>query len=386
MRLLQEAFESSILRYLGVGGTAFVVDFGATVLARDVLHLPLWLAVSIGLAAGFVINFALQRNFAFRSDRPYAWSLLLYIALVLFNWGATTVGMYAIVEWMGYPTAIGKLVCTVVVTLWNYPLYRFIVFPPKKELYRLAPGVPIPDSVDFVIPAHNASQVLTKTVEELNEWSQKQQKRVRVIIVENGSTDETPELTQQLAQRAWGSFIEVISTHSEKGMGAAYRHGISLTTSDLVVLSADDLPFGTTDVDAWMQTPIRGLAIGSKAHPDSQVGRGVLRAITSWGFRFLRSIILHSKVGDPQGTLLADGQWLRKISEYCEENGYLSSTEIVAIAEALPIEITELPVTLTPRQGEHHTRIRLADIVEMAEGLFRIRVRSKAAAEQMLGS
>lgn len=384
MRFLRDLFESSFLRYLGVGGTAFVVDFGATVLARDALRLPLWLAVTIGLTGGFVVNFALQRNFAFRTDRPYAWSIFLYISLVVFNWVATTLGMYALVDWLGLSTAAGKLICTVVTTVWNYPLYRFIVFPPKRRIVELGPSVPIPDTVDYVIPAHNSEEVLAATIDELREWADLKSQHVHVIIVENGSKDGTLEIAKSLAHREHGEFLTVTATQSEKGLGAAYRHGISLTTADLVVLSADDLPFGMTDIEAWMNKPNRGLAIGSKAHPDSQVERGVARAISSAGFRFLRSMILHSKVGDPQGTLLADGKWIREIVGLCQENGYLSSTEIVAVAEAQPIPIVELPVTLTPRQSEHHTRIAMSDIWEMGMGLIRIKKHSTTVVQTLM--
>lgn len=384
MRVLRRLFESSVLRYLGVGGTAFVVDFGATVLARDVLIMPLWLAVSIGFLAGFFVNFGLQRNFSFQSDRPYAWSVVLYLLLVLFNWGATTLGMYVFVGWIGFSTAIGKIICTVITTLWNYPLYRFVVFPLRKKPVQLAPSVPVPQSIDVVIPAHNSSTVLAGTVKELRSWAEKRTIPLQAIIVENGSTDGTGEIIRQLSRDEASEHFSIIATSSKKGLGVAYRKGIAQSQAELVVLSADDLPFGTSDIDAWLQTPIRGLAIGSKTHPDSQVERGFARSVSSAGFRFLRSIVLHSKVGDPQGTLIADGRWLRTISQYCQENGYLSSTEIVAIAEAQPIPITELPVTLTERQSQHHTRITFSDIREMGTGLVRIKKHSQSVVDHCL--
>lgn len=384
MRLIRELFESTILRYFGVGGTAFVVDFGATVLARDYLMMPLWLAVTIGITAGFVVNFTLQRNFAFQSDRPYVWSVVLYFLLVAFNWAATTVGMYAIVEWLGYPTAAGKLLCAIATTLWNYPLYRFVVFPPKKEPVKLHPAAPLPSSVDFVIPAYNSAEVLEKTVADLAEWSRKTNLSTRVLIVENGSTDDTWKLAQTLARVPRHEGVRVLAERSDKGLGRAYRRGIELSTADLVVLSADDLPFGTSDIDAWLLAPVDGLAIGSKAHPDSLVERGFLRSVASFGFRFLRGMILHSRVGDPQGTLLCYGPWIREVAPHCVENGYLTSTEIVAIAEAQALPVVELPVTLTERQGDHDTRIEFGDIVQMARGLFHIRQHSDTVVQHLM--
>ena len=130
--MIKRLLHSSLLRYLGVGGLAFAVDFALTVGLRDLAHWPLWLAVGIGYLGGFCLNFFLQRNFSFGSSKGYSWSLIWYLLLVGFNWGATTVAMY-LFEGLGLATAIGKIICTAMTTAWNYPAYRFLVFPQGGE-------------------------------------------------------------------------------------------------------------------------------------------------------------------------------------------------------------------------------------------------------------
>lgn len=76
--------------------------------------------------------------------------------------------------------------------------------------------------------------------------------------------------------------------------------------------------------------------------------------------------------------MFIDGDWIRAHRSLLVENGYLSSTEIVALAEhdgQMPI--TEMPVVLTADQGAHATRIKVRDVWNMAWGLVAIRRRMR---------
>lgn len=371
----------SVVRYLGVGGTAFLVDFLTTVILHDLVHLALWIAVACGYWAGFLVNFSLQRSFAFKSGRGYAWSLVWYFCLVGFNWVATTVLMHLMVDTWNWSTAVGKIAVTALTVIWNYPAYRFLVFPEKRSRV-VAVSVEHPSSVDFIIPAHNAASLLANAVETIGLWARAHESlAVTAYLVENGSTDDTWEVAEELAKRSWSPGFSVEAMQSDVGMGAAYRAGIRASGGDRLVLTADDLPFGMTDINAWWQCPVSGLAIGSKAHPESRVLRGRARSIASFGFRIFRLFLLGSKIGDPQGTLVVEGDWARSLEPLLREDGYLSSTEIVAFAEARGVPVTEMPVALAGDQGDHATRIRAKDVVRMGTGLIRLRIRVGSSGE-----
>ena len=389
--MLARLFKSSILRYLGVGGTAFVMDLLVTVVTRMVLlattplaaQMATALAVAAGYWSGFAVNYLGQRNFAFKSYANRLYSLIMYFVLVGFNWLATTVAMIALVDHLGLSATLGKIICTAVTTVWNYPIYRYVVFPRRLQVAQAQPRE-LPGAIDVIIPAHNSVTVLEGTLARLAAWSRGRRVPMRAIVVENASHDGTAELLEGLALTYGPSLYDgvdiftVEAVASAKGMGRAYRRGISVSTAPLVVFSADDLPFGTSDLDYWWAHPTVGLAIGSKAHPDSQVDRGMARAAISAVFRLMRRVILGSKVGDPQGTLFIDGDWIRAHRSLLVENGYLSSTEIVALAEhdgQMPI--TEMPVVLTADQGAHATRIKVRDVWNMAWGLVAIRRRMR---------
>ena len=72
-------------------------------------------------------------------------------------------------------------------------------------------------------------------------------------------------------------------------MGYALRRGLEMAAGDVVVLTAADLPFGFTDLDAYLAcSPRPAIAIGSKAHPQSRTRVPLQRRLMSESFRVLR--------------------------------------------------------------------------------------------------
>ena len=183
--------------------------------------------------------------------------------------------------------------------------------------------------LSIVVPAHNSGPRLRETLQQLVRELDRDD--VEVIIVENGSSDNTWEIAGDLARGSWG--FPVRAFQSEVGLGAAYLKGASEARGEVVLLTADDLPFGVTDIRSWESAgDPSALVIGSKAHPGSKVPRSRLRAVMSWGYRFLRGVILGMTVGDCQGTLFVNMTWLRRRIHLLREHGYLMSTEIVHLA------------------------------------------------------
>ena len=213
--------------------------------------------------------------------------------------------------------------------------------------------------LSIIVPAHNSGTRLEGTVDLLRR--ELGDAGIEVIIVENGSTDDTWEVACQ----------------SDVGLGAAYREGIRRASGQTLLLTADDLPFGLTDIDAWRRVDATALVVGSKAHRESRVPRSLLRSVMSGGYRVLRWVVLGMTVADCQGTIFAPRDWLAARLPDLREDGYLASTEIVYLAQQQGKPVIEVPVTLAPRHDDGKTRIRLGDIRDMAFGLLRLRARRR---------
>jgi dolichyl-phosphate beta-glucosyltransferase len=241
----------------------------------------------------------------------------------------------------------------------------------------------------YVVPAHNSVRVLEGTLGAIR------QRLVsvapaEVVVVENGSSDGTVDLLDKIAQQ-WpdvddGVALTVLSV--EKGLGNAVREGLLASRGDRVVLTADDLPFGFDEFDAaaGMDMSACQVVVGSKDHRASDVGRSIGRSVLTGGFKLLRAVILRMRTGDPQGTYVLDGPWVRSIAPLLQEPGFLCTTELTYIAELGGIRPVEVPVRLRAAEEAYQSRIRLADPIKMGLGLFGLRMRRRALLSGIQGA
>lgn len=225
-------------------------------------------------------------------------------------------------------------------------------------------------ALSVVIPMHNSQTVIHQTV---GQWlSRLEGHSAELILVENGSTDETWLIASDLARNS--STVPTVILQSDKGMGNALRAGIARSTGKRVLLSADDLPFGFSDLDSAESLGRHpDVVIGSKAHRDSMVERGLLRDVFTNGYKLARRVILGSKVGDTQGTFFVDGPWLRSINHLLDEPGFLFTTQLVVFAESHGKELVEVPVTLSADHAPKTSTVGWRDVVSMGSGLVRLR-------------
>ena len=241
-------------------------------------------------------------------------------------------------------------------------------------------------ALSVVIPAHNCATLIGQTVTRLAE--RLFDRSAEIIVVENGSTDDTPARCKELAETWRHPSVALVVTRSDKGMGNALRTGIAASHGTRVLLTADDLPFGFDDLDAADRLAAESdghlplMIIGSKAHPQSQIRRGPGRNVLSSGFAVMRRWLLSSRVGDSQGTFVVDGAMLRKLSANLTEPGFLFTTELVHVAERSGVRPVEVPVRLSPDHRAHPSRISVGDVAQMGVGLLRLRWRHRKDAVQ----
>jgi glycosyltransferase involved in cell wall biosynthesis len=218
----------------------------------------------------------------------------------------------------------------------------------------------------YLIAAYNEAAILERTTERLAAVVDRFPGSLAYLL-DNGSVDDTWQIMQRLERR----FPWVIACHDDqKGMGVAYRRGLMevlrcerllpLLPSDRLVLTAADLPFGFTDIEAVLALPPHEqcapwLFVGSKAHPRSKAPRGVKRRIGSWFFRGLRRLVLGLRTADTQGTLLIRGDLVPDFLPI-RSNDFFFAVEIVDRAERFG-SVRELPVVLEAERRPSSVRL-----------------------------
>jgi len=122
-----------IIKYLLVGFTAFFVDYFLFILLNKFTGLPIFFSNSAALVVGFLISFFGNRLYVFAADEENTMKhslkkqLLLYVILLTINTFLTYL-IIAGLEHLGVDVAIGKVVSMAFIIIWNYVLYKKIIF------------------------------------------------------------------------------------------------------------------------------------------------------------------------------------------------------------------------------------------------------------------
>lgn len=117
----------SLVRYLGIGLSSFIIDFGLLVGLRDLVGTPLWLATSVGFWASVIFNFLANRHLAFAASGGLHVHAARYGILLGANYLVTLL-VVSLFARLGLGYQVGKVVAVAGTTCWNYLLYRCWVF------------------------------------------------------------------------------------------------------------------------------------------------------------------------------------------------------------------------------------------------------------------
>lgn len=133
--LLSRLLKQSIVRYLLVGATAFVAEYTSFYFMYFSLNLPLYGANSLSFILGLTTSFTLNKVWTFgNSDhtKRTTHQLGLYISLAFINLLLTNI----LVGWLvysGLSAGISKLAAMIITSLWNFVIYRQIIFKTKRD-------------------------------------------------------------------------------------------------------------------------------------------------------------------------------------------------------------------------------------------------------------
>lgn len=120
--------QGQISKYLVVGGTAAIIDFGLLYFLTDGLHIYYLISATISFVIAAIYNYSLNRIWTFKSSgsRTKQVPIFFMVAIlgVLFN---NTI-MYLGVEKVGLYYLLAKVFAAAVVTIWNFFGNKYLTF------------------------------------------------------------------------------------------------------------------------------------------------------------------------------------------------------------------------------------------------------------------
>jgi glycosyltransferase involved in cell wall biosynthesis len=200
-------------------------------------------------------------------------------------------------------------------------------------------------ALTVVMPAYNEATIIERSLAELLAGMRDRDEPFEIIVVENGSTDDT----EQRARRVAAANPEVRVLHRDKAdYGDALRQGLLDAAGEIVVnFDCDyyDLGFVARAVDR-IREPARPAAIvvGSKRAPGADDRRRWSRRLVTATFSTMLRVGYGLKVSDTHGMKALLRQPLLPVVARCRYGRDLFDTELILRAERAGLEVAEIPV------------------------------------------
>ena len=181
-----------------------------------------------------------------------------------------------------------------------------------------------------------------------------------IIIVDNGSEDETPQIAAGLCKRYVTVKYERISI---RGVGAAFRRGVEKADGEIVGYMDIDLSTNIRHlgeaIRIFEERPEIAYINGSRFAQDSHTkGRKWYRRITSQGLLILLKLFLGMKSTDAIcGFTFVRRETALSLVEGCsQDNGWFYMIEFLLRAEKRGVNILDYPVEW---QEDYNTTVKI---------------------------
>ena len=131
----QKGIAGEIIRYLIIGGTAFVFDYGTLLLLNKAFGMNYLVAATIAFIIGIGVNYLGSIFFVFqvRSQQNVhierSLFLLIGILGLLINDGM----LYLLTGKMMIPVEYSKLITQIVVLFWNFAARKILLFTERRQ-------------------------------------------------------------------------------------------------------------------------------------------------------------------------------------------------------------------------------------------------------------
>ena len=207
---------------------------------------------------------------------------------------------------------------------------------------------PVPQrlgSLDVVIPVHDEERDLVPAVEAVLGHLAGLPIEARVTIADNASTDATPRLARELAERH--EAVRVVQL-DRKGRGRALKAAWSSSDADVLVYMDVDL---STDLNALLPlvapllTGHSDLAIGTRLARSARTVRGPRREVISRSYNYLLRGTMRARFSDAQcGFKAIRRDVADRLLPLVHDDAWFFDTELLVVAERAGLRIHEVPV------------------------------------------
>ncbi|XP_038821332.1 dolichyl-phosphate beta-glucosyltransferase [Salvelinus namaycush] len=242
----------------------------------------------------------------------------------------------------------------------------FLTATGKKEPF---PSLHDPSSLELsvIVPAYNEELRMPVMMEEAMGYLENRQKQqplftYEVIVVDDGSSDQTTEVALQYTRKYGADKVRVLTLVENRGKGGAVRMGTLSSRGKLILMADADGATKFADVekveaglhDVNIKPENMAISCGSRAHLEEEAvaSRSMFRTFLMYGFHFLVWFFCVRGIKDTQcGFKLFTREAALKTFSSLHVERWAFDVELLYIAQCFKIPIAEVAVNWTEIEG-----------------------------------
>lgn len=226
---------------------------------------------------------------------------------------------------------------------------------------------PISMTLSIVFPCYNEGEIIAATVRDAYSWMTKASVKGEIIVVNDGSSDNTASVLSALRQEV--PTLVVVTHPHNRGYGAAIHTGCDNAKMDLIAFVDSDGQFHVSELEKFFPffpavDVVSGIRL-KRADP-------FIRWLNSNLFRVFINAVLGLRMTDLDCGMKAFKRevWKKIVPVYA--TGAFFDAELFFNTKKNGLRLAEVPVHHFPRTSGHSTGAKLKVIVKAFRDLFRL--------------
>jgi dolichyl-phosphate beta-glucosyltransferase len=345
------------LKYAVVGTIGTVVDVGTLYLFVEYVHIPLLISTTLSFILAVINNFILNKYWTFQNTNSnIRKQFIKFLIVALIGLGLTLILMYLFVYIINIPDIIlynigikgyvlSKLLTSIIVLLWNFLGNKYWSF---KDTIRAVHHLDhYTFDVSIIIPAYNEAKRIAHTLEAIHQYCQQKPWTSEIIVVDDGSQDQTVEVVQQFATKI--PHLKIIGYQPNHGKGYAVKQGVLQSEGAYILFTDADNSTPIEEFDKMY--PLLDnypVIIGSRyiKGSDIKIKQSKYRILIGRLGNFVIQSFLIDGIKDTQcGFKAFQHTAAKEIFSRMRINRFGFDMELLAIARLLKYDIKEIPVS-----------------------------------------
>lgn len=202
--------------------------------------------------------------------------------------------------------------------------------------------------LSVVIPAYNEALRIGGTLEKVRQYLLTRNYPAELIVVDDGSSDETPEILEAARERS--TLMRILRDEPNRGKGYAVRRGVLEARGELVLFTDADLSAPIEEANkliAAAESERADAAVGSRALERRLIGirQPFYREFSGRVFNVLVRAVTGLKIHDTQcGLKLFRRTTTRRAFELQRVRGFGFDPELLFLIQRLGGKVVEVPV------------------------------------------